>query len=174
MVTTRFADKNLSDPVLTEITAMQSQLAATLAWLGANYLPDPLPPVVRDRIEQHIREFDLLRDMVEDLEATLAYHRTRNVEVVPDAVVERLLAGENPVRVWREHRGLSLRTLAKRAGISPSLLSDMETGKSEGRPSAIRDLAAILQVDMDDLIAPVERVAGSAGASGSHSGRPKH
>jgi hypothetical protein len=27
---------------------------------------------------------------------------------VPEAIVERLLAGENRVKVWREHRGLTV------------------------------------------------------------------
>jgi hypothetical protein len=37
---------------------------------------------------------------------------------VPIEVTKRLMAGAVPVRVWREHRGLSGRTLAARAGIS--------------------------------------------------------
>jgi transcriptional regulator with XRE-family HTH domain len=49
---------------------------------------------------------------------------------------------------------LSLRSLAERVGMTPSLLSDIETGKSEGRPSALRKLAGVLRVDMDDLMRP--------------------
>ncbi len=97
---------------------------------------------------------DELCNMIEEYEAILAYHRTRDEETVPDAVVGRLIAGDNPIRVWREHRVLSLRTLVEQAGITPSLLSDMETGKSEGRPSVVRNLAAALNVDLDDLIVP--------------------
>jgi hypothetical protein len=99
MATNMLVNQNDLDSILTEITTMQSQLAATVAWLDANYLPDPAPQAVRDRLEQHIREFDVLRDMLEDQEATFAYHRSRDAEFVPDAVVEQLLAGENPVRV---------------------------------------------------------------------------
>jgi len=71
---------------------------------------------------------------------------------VPDAIVGRLIDGENPIRVWREHRGLSLRSLAERVGTSPSVLSDMETGKSEGRPAVLRRIASILDVSLDELI----------------------
>ena len=35
-------------------------------------------------------------------------------EYVPIEVTRRLLAGEAPVRVWREHRGVSARALASR------------------------------------------------------------
>lgn len=37
-------------------------------------------------------------------------------ELVPAEVVNRLLAGENAVKVWRSHRGMAARELAKKAG----------------------------------------------------------
>lgn len=48
-----------------------------------------------------------LEEMLEDAAATAAFHATRDQERVPIELVDRLLAGENPVKVWREHRGLS-------------------------------------------------------------------
>jgi ribosome-binding protein aMBF1 (putative translation factor) len=101
--------------------------------------------------------------MVEEREATAAFAATRDQESVPDAIVGRLIDGENPIRVWREHRGLSLRTLAVQAGTSPSVLSDMETGKSEGRPAILRRIAGILEVSLDELIPAAEREAADAG-----------
>ena len=65
----------------------------------------------------------------------------RDQESIPDAVVGRLLDGENPVRVWREHRGLSLRALAEQADTTPSTLSAIETGKSGGQGATLRRLA---------------------------------
>jgi ribosome-binding protein aMBF1 (putative translation factor) len=72
-------------------------------------------------------------------------------EYVPVALTERLAAGESPVRVWREHRGLSARTLASRAGISAAYLSQIETGKKPGSFDAMAKLARALGVDMEDL-----------------------
>jgi ribosome-binding protein aMBF1 (putative translation factor) len=72
-------------------------------------------------------------------------------EYVPVALTERLAAGEFPVRVWREHRGLSARTLASRAGISAAYLSQIETGKKPGSFDAMAKLARALGVDMEDL-----------------------
>ena len=40
-------------------------------------------------------------------------------ELVPAAVVDRLLAGESPVRVWREHRGITQSGLARASGVRP-------------------------------------------------------
>jgi DNA-binding Xre family transcriptional regulator len=72
-------------------------------------------------------------------------------EYVPIEVTRRLMAGEVPVRVWREHRGLSARALATRAGISAAYLSQIETGKKPGSFDAMARLARALDVAMEDL-----------------------
>jgi DNA-binding XRE family transcriptional regulator len=72
-------------------------------------------------------------------------------EYVPIAVTKRLMAGEVPVRVWREHRALSARALASRAGISASYLSQIETGKKPGSFDAVAKLARTLGVTIEDL-----------------------
>ena len=64
---------------------------------------------------------------------------------------ERLLAGESPVRVWRRHRGLTLGELADRAGIAPSYLSEIETGRKPGSVAALGKLAEALGVELDDV-----------------------
>lgn len=73
-------------------------------------------------------------------------------EFVPGDVVSRLVAGENPVRVWRSHRGLSARDLATRAGLSAPYISEIESGKKEGSVSALKKIADVLAVDLDDLV----------------------
>ncbi len=72
-------------------------------------------------------------------------------EYVPIEVTRRLLAGEAPVRVWREHRNVSARALANRAGLSAAYLSQIETGKKPGSFDAMAKLARALGVDMEDL-----------------------
>jgi hypothetical protein len=137
------------------ITALQADVAHTIAWLRGDYLPSPLPAVVEERLASLTARFDALRDMVEDREAAIAYAGTRDQEAVPDEIAGRLIGGESPVRVWREYRGLSLRALAAQAHVSPSALSDLETGKSEGRPAALRRIAMALGIGLDDLVPAV-------------------
>jgi DNA-binding Xre family transcriptional regulator len=72
-------------------------------------------------------------------------------EYVPIELTQRLMAGEVPVRVWRQHRGFSARALATRAGISAAYLSQIETGKKPGSFEAMAKLARALDVDMEDL-----------------------
>ncbi len=73
-------------------------------------------------------------------------------ELIPAEVVYALLDGANPIRVWREYRGLSQGELAARAGISPSYLSQLESGKRDGTMEVLSAVAAALDVTLDDLV----------------------
>jgi DNA-binding XRE family transcriptional regulator len=70
---------------------------------------------------------------------------------IPASLVERLVSGENRVRVWREYRGLSGVALAKQAGLAQAYLSQIETGAREGTVETYGKLAAALGVSLDDL-----------------------
>ncbi|MBF0285091.1 MAG: helix-turn-helix transcriptional regulator [Magnetococcales bacterium] len=83
-------------------------------------------------------------------EARAALREGRD-ELVPAPFAQRLLEGENPLRVWREYRGLTLRQLARIVGTSPAYLSEVETGKKSGSLRLIKTLAEALRVDLDDL-----------------------
>ena len=69
-----------------------------------------------------------------------------------EELVDRLLAGENPVRAWREYRGLTGVELAAAAGVAASYLSAIENRKKPGSINALKRLATALRVDVDDLI----------------------
>ena len=72
-------------------------------------------------------------------------------ETVPAAVLDALLAGVHPVKVWREYRGLTQDALAAQAGISKAYLCQIETGKREGAIKTLRAIATALGVTVDDL-----------------------
>lgn len=73
-------------------------------------------------------------------------------ELMPAEFANRIIEGESPVRVWRTYRGLALRDLARRAGISPGYLSEIERGRKSGSLDAMSALAAALGLKVDDLI----------------------
>ena len=98
------------------------------------------------------RQLEQLEAERDALALQLARLQDANAERVPAAVVRRLAAGEAPLRVWREHRGLTLRALAATVGISPAMLSEMETGKKEGSVRTLMSLSRALSVDLDDLV----------------------
>ena len=92
-----------------------------------------------------------LEEMLEDAAATAAFHATRDQETVPIEVVDRLVTRENPVKVWREHRGLSQRALAERTGLNFAYLSQIETGARKGPVRTMKKIAEALSLELDDL-----------------------
>lgn len=90
----------------------------------------------------------------EDREAVRAFHRkfaAGEEELIPADIANRIIDGENKVRVWRSHRGLSARDLAAAAGLSAPYISEIESGKKEGSLSAMKKIAEVLKADLDDL-----------------------
>jgi len=60
--------------------------------------------------------------------------------------------GENALRAWRKHRGLTQDQLAARANVRLSTVSEIETGKAQGKPSIWRAFANVLNVSVDDIL----------------------
>jgi transcriptional regulator with XRE-family HTH domain len=83
-------------------------------------------------------------------ERLIGIERTRADYLTADEAM-RLLDGENPVKVWREKRGLSQRTLAAHANIASSYLAEIESARKPGSNNAVRKIAAALQVAVEDL-----------------------
>ncbi len=74
-------------------------------------------------------------------------------ELIPAEMVFAILDGENPVKVWREFRGLTQQHLADAAGISKPYLSQIETGKRKGSTDVLSALAKALKVTLEEVIA---------------------
>ncbi len=74
-------------------------------------------------------------------------------ELVPKAVADRLIDGAPPLRVWREHRRMTLAELARASGVTQPMISRIETGKRTGDVATLRRLADALGILVDDLAA---------------------
>ena len=74
------------------------------------------------------------------------------ISVVDDDVPRRL-------RAERERRGISLRELARRLGISPSAISQIETGRARPSVATLWAIVTELGMSLDDLFAPERRDA---------------
>jgi len=101
--------------------------------------------------------YERLVAAAEEAEEMAAFDRAKAAlaggedELVPGPVAERLLAGEAPLRVWRNYRGFTQSALAQRAGLPQSVISAVESGRREPSLSALRALARTLDLDLDDL-----------------------
>jgi DNA-binding XRE family transcriptional regulator len=109
-------------------------------------------------------EYEALLRRLEDAEDNAALDRLEEriekegfaaatADYLPVELVERLVAGEHPIRVWRAHRGMTREALAALAGVSPSYLTEIETRRKPGSIAAIIKLAAALRVSLDDIAA---------------------
>lgn len=76
------------------------------------------------------------------------------------------------LRATREARRLSLRSVAGAVGISPSLLSQVETGKTHPSVSTLYSLVTHLGVSIDDLLAPASRQPAAVESRGERATAP--
>ena len=110
-----------------------------------------------------LKELDDLADLEDEiLAAKAAWERMQTARahddfVYPESVLLRLESGEHPLKVWREHRGLTQKQLANIVGVAPGHISHLETGHRRPGRKLIARLAAALQVPeeilLEDLLA---------------------
>jgi DNA-binding XRE family transcriptional regulator len=110
------------------------------------------------------------KEMLEDIVAFDAAIGATDEEIIPHTVVRRLVEGENPVRVWREHRGQTQQQLANQAGIRTAYLSQIEGGKRTGSARVLASLAKALRIGIEDLLDNEEQVPSPLGEEGRGEG----
>lgn len=100
---------------------------------------------------QLLEQAEMLED-IRDYDAAKAELEKGEDELIPSEVVYAILDGENPIKVWREYRGLTQQQLADKAGISKPYLSQIETGKRMGTTEILTTLAKALDVSLDEVV----------------------
>jgi len=104
-----------------------------------------------DLYRQLSEEAEMLQD-IRDFDAAKAALERGEEELVPGEVAFSILNGENPIKIWREYRGLTQKQLAKAAGISVPYLSQIENQKRTGAAEALNEIAKVLRISLDDII----------------------
>lgn len=139
MAHARRGELNVSLNLLDEIAALaeEVEMPAAATWNG-------LYAMTRDSEPGELEEE--AADRAAYLEA-----KASGGEALPLAVAKRLAAGEHPVKVFREHRGLTQAELAEAAGTKAAYLSQIETGTRDGSRKLLARLADALDVDLADL-----------------------
>ena len=105
----------------------------------------------------HYDEYLRLKEEAEMLQDIAEYDSAKEAirngeELIPGEVTFAILDGENPVRVWRKHRGMTQEALAQEAGISKPYLSQIETGKRTGTAEVLVAIADALGIKVDDVM----------------------
>lgn len=103
-------------------------------------------------------EYQALLEALEDAHDALRieeFHRrllAGEEEVFPLDLVDRLLAGDNPVRVLREYRGMTLQQVADACGVTNAHVSQVERGKRSMSTELLKKMAKALRVDVEMLL----------------------
>jgi DNA-binding XRE family transcriptional regulator len=106
-----------------------------------------------EEYQRLVAEAEMLQDIRDYDEVKLAIANGEE-ELIPSEVTYALLDGENPLRVWREYRGLTQQQVAEAAGISKPYLSQLESGQRKGTAEVLAGVAKALNVSLDDLVIP--------------------
>lgn len=94
---------------------------------------------------QILEELEMLEDIRDFREA-----KAVDEESFPGEVIDRLILDkENPIKVFREYRGLTQEQLADKTGIQRTDLAAMETGKEPDSPKTLKAIAEVLDLDVD-------------------------
>ena len=72
-------------------------------------------------------------------------------ELIPKDLVNRIIAGESPIKIYREFRKLSLSELAVKANLSVPYLSQLEHNERKGGADSLKRIATALGVTIDDI-----------------------
>ncbi|WP_105401924.1 helix-turn-helix domain-containing protein [Neorhizobium sp. T7_12] len=96
---------------------------------------------------------DDFEDMMDTIKANEILARiAAGEETWPAELVYELLETESRIRTFRNYRKMTVSELAEAVGISQPYLSEIETGKKTGSVDVLKRIAAILKVDLDDLV----------------------
>ena len=87
----------------------------------------------------------------EDVEAVQAF-RSSGEETFPHSVMDELISGISPVKVFRKYRGLTQAALAREIGKSNVYITKLESGERKGTTEVMRAIADALHVEIDLLI----------------------
>jgi DNA-binding XRE family transcriptional regulator len=98
-----------------------------------------------------VEQAELLHD-IHDYDAVKEALQQGDEELIPSQVVYAILDGENPIKVWREYRGMSQQELAEKAGISTPYMSQLEKGRRKGSLDVLNAIAKELKVSLDEVV----------------------
>lgn len=71
--------------------------------------------------------------------------------LIPKSVVDRIVAGDSPLRVFRRWRGISQIELSIRTGVSRCHISDIENRRSRATAAMLKKFSKAINVPWDLL-----------------------
>ncbi|HSX20458.1 MAG TPA: helix-turn-helix transcriptional regulator [Gammaproteobacteria bacterium] len=100
-----------------------------------------------------IKEYDRLLKTIEDYQdiQEVRRHIENPGEKFPVEVAEALADGINPIKVFREYRGITQMELAAKVKVSKQYISQLENSERAGSTKVLKAIAEALYLNLDDL-----------------------
>ena len=74
---------------------------------------------------------------------------TAGMPLIPKEVVDKIVGGENALRVLRKWRGKTQLYISHKTDIGQGYISDLESGRRKGTTAALKKIADALKVPLD-------------------------
>jgi len=102
------------------------------------------------QLQRLMADAEMLAD-VKAYDAAKARLEDGEDELVPLEISERRLLGEPPLAIWRAHRKLTQKQLAKKSKVSRAMIAAIETKRKAGSVNTWKKLGAALGVSWEQL-----------------------
>jgi DNA-binding XRE family transcriptional regulator len=76
----------------------------------------------------------------------------KDVRIYPGEIRQRIVEGESPVKVFRDYRKMTQGALAKKVGVSKTMISHIESGRKHGSAKTLIAIAKAMHMDVNDLV----------------------
>ncbi len=100
--------------------------------------------------DEYVRIFQITEDDLDEIALQRALALDDGVHF-PAAVVHRLSAGENPVRVYREYYDMTQEELGAQVGVTGTYIGAVERASRPLSKKLAMKIAAVFKVDVEDL-----------------------
>ena len=101
-----------------------------------------------EQYNQLLADLEMLKD-VRDFRVAKAVDE----ETFPAEMINRLILNEeNPIKVYREYRGLTQQQLADKGGVQRAYLAEIEAGRKAGSVRTLKAIAETLDVDLMSIL----------------------
>ncbi|MGE3920406.1 MAG: helix-turn-helix domain-containing protein [Gammaproteobacteria bacterium] len=109
-----------------------------------------LPAFVVLPFDEYEKMLEILSE-VNDME-TIQLALADTKERFPLELVEKIAAGNNAIKIFREYRGISQNELAEKIGVTRQYIYQIENGERVGTTKVLKKIASVLSVDLDELV----------------------
>lgn len=100
----------------------------------------------------HLVDKAKMLDDIQDFDRFQSALAQGEEQLFPVEIVDKLLEGQTPIKVFREFRGMTQDELAKKIDISIPYLSQLETNKRCGSIKVLTDIAKELGITLDMIL----------------------